>query len=188
MSNEVNQPKGQQGVSPSQVASVPMEDVQQGAHVHHHHQPFVTKYIFSQDHKIISKQFLITGMIWAFIGGFFSVVFRLQLGFPDTTFPWMETLFGDWAAGGHLTPEFYYSLVTMHGTIMLFFVLTAGMSGTFANFLIPLQLGARDMAAPLINMMSYWFFFVSSVVMFSSLFVSTGPFSGGWTAYPPLSA
>lgn len=75
----------------------------------------------------------------------------------------------------------------MHGTILVFFVLTAGLSGTFSNLLIPLQLGARDMALPFLNMLSYWFFFLSSVVMFISLFISTGPFSGGWTAYPPLS-
>ncbi len=185
MSNEVNPSAGSQAVSSAYVAEVPTEEPLEVPH--EHHEPFITKYVFSQDHKIISKQFLITGMFWAFIGGFFSVVFRLQLGFPDTTFPWMETLFGHWAAGGHLTPEFYYSLVTMHGTIMLFFVLTAGVSGTFANFLIPLQLGARDMASPFVNMLSYWFFFLSSVVMFSSMFVSTGPFSGGWTAYAPLS-
>src|SRR6202008_5188722 len=76
----------------------------------------------------------------------------------------------------------------MHGTILVFFVLTAGLSGTFANFLIPLQVGARDMASPFLNMLSYWFFFAASVVMLSSVFVQTGPFAGGWTAYPPLSA
>jgi cytochrome c oxidase subunit 1 len=153
-----------------------------------HHDSFVTRDIFSQDHKTISKQFLITGIIWATIGGFFSVIFRLQLGFPNTAFPWMATVFGKWAPGGHLSPEFYYSLVTMHGTIMIFFVLTAGVSGTFANLLIPLQLGARDMASPFINMLSYWFFFAASVIMFSSLFLSTGSFAGGWSAYAPLSA
>jgi cytochrome c oxidase subunit 1 len=186
MSNESNIP--QQEISPSQTIANPVGVEVHGGHGVHHHEPFITKYIFSQDHKIISKQFLITGMIWAFIGGFFSVIFRLQLGFPDTTFPWLETLFGHWAAGGHLTPEFYYSLVTMHGTIMIFFVLTAGLSGTFANFLIPLQVGARDMASPFLNMLSYWFFFAASIVMVSSLFVETGPAMGGWTAYPPLSA
>ncbi len=161
----------------------------QHGHGHGHHQEsFIKTYIFSQDHKIIAKQFLITGMIWAIIGGLFSVLFRLQLGFPDTSFPWLEAVFGHWAAGGHLDPEFYYALTTMHGTIMIFFVLTAGMSGTFANLLIPLQLGARDMASPFINMLSYWFFFIASIIMFSSMFVQTGPFSGGWTAYPPLSA
>jgi cytochrome c oxidase subunit 1 len=156
--------------------------------VHHHKQSFVTKYIFSQDHKTIAKQFLITGMIWAIIGGLMSVLFRLQLGYPDQTFPWLEDILGNWARGGKITPENYYALVTMHGTILVFFVLTGGLSGTFANFLIPLQIGARDMASPMLNMLSYWFFFGGSIVMLSSLFIQTGPFSGGWTAYPPLSA
>src|SRR5205814_3504216 len=157
-------------------------------HVHHHNETFITKYIFSQDHKTIGKQFLITGIIWAVIGGLFSVLFRLQLGFPDQTFPILETFFGRYAKGGQIQPEFYYALITMHGTVLVFFVLTAGLSGTFANLLIPLQCGARDMASPFLNMLSYWFFFMASVVMVSSLFVSTGPASGGWTMYPPLSA
>jgi len=157
-------------------------------HEHHHHETFITKYVFSQDHKMIAKQFLVTGMIWAIIGGLFSVIFRLQLGYPESTFPWLEDFLGHWAKGGKLQPEFYYALVTMHGTILVFFVLTAGLSGTFANFLIPLQVGARDMASPFLNMLSYWFFFLASIIMFSSLFVQTGPASGGWTIYPPLSA
>ena len=157
-------------------------------HVHHHKETFITKYVFSQDHKTIGKQFLITGIIWAIIGGLFSVLFRLQLGYPDQSFPILETVFGHWAKGGQIKPEFYYALVTMHGTVLVFFVLTAGLSGTFANLLIPLQVGARDMASPFLNMLSYWFFFMASVVMISSLFVQTGPASGGWTIYPPLSA
>src|SRR5947209_1456767 len=164
-------------------------DVHHDGNGHHHHkQSFVTKYIFSQDHKTIGKQFLITGITWAIIGAFFSVLFRLQLGYPDTSFPILETLFGKWAKGGRISPEFYYALITMHGTILVFFVLTAGLSGTFANLLIPLQLGARDMASPFMNMLSYWFFFLASVIMMTSLFVETGPAAGGWTSYPPLSA
>jgi cytochrome c oxidase subunit I len=155
---------------------------------HHHKETFISKYVFSLDHKTISKQFLVTGIIWAIVGGLFSVLFRLQLGYPNSTFPWLEDLLGHWAKGGKLQPEFYYALVTMHGTILVFFVLTAGLSGTFSNFLIPLQIGARDMASPLLNCMSYWFFFMASIVMASSLFVQTGPASGGWTVYPPLSA
>jgi cytochrome c oxidase subunit 1 len=158
-------------------------------HEHHHHEEsFISKYVFSQDHKMIAKQFLITGMIWAIIGGLFSVLFRIQLGYPDMTLPFLEDIFGKWAQGGKISPDFYYALVTMHGTILVFFVLTAGLSGTFANLLIPLQIGARDMASPMLNMLSYWFFFGASIVMFSSLFVQTGPASGGWTIYPPLSA
>jgi cytochrome c oxidase subunit 1 len=160
-----------------------------GHHEHHeHHETFITKYIFSQDHKMIAKQFLITGMFWAVLGGLMSVLFRFQLGYPEDAYPWLETILGKWAKGGRITPEAYYALVTTHGTVLVFFVLTAGLSGTFANFLIPLQVGARDMASPFLNMLSYWFFFIASIVMLSSLFVETGPFSGGWTAYPPLSA
>jgi cytochrome c oxidase subunit 1 len=157
-------------------------------HGHHHKETFITKYVFSQDHKMIAKQFLITGMVWAILGGLMSVLFRLQLGYPDQSFPWLEDILGRWAKGGKISPENYYALVTMHGTVLVFFVLTGGLSGTFANFLIPLQIGARDMASPMMNMLSYWFFFGGSIVMLSSLFVQTGPFSGGWTAYPPLSA
>src|SRR5690625_4670831 len=172
----------------------PTDNMDVGTPVFHdtgHHEEklhFFKKYIFSLDHKIIAKQYLITGIIWAIIGALFSVFFRLQLGFPDSTFPVMETFLGEWAKGGKLSPEFYYALVTMHGTILIFFVLTAGLSGTFSNFLIPLQIGARDMAAPFLNMLSYWIFFLSSVVMLSSLFIQTGPASGGWQVYPPLSA
>jgi cytochrome c oxidase subunit 1 len=158
-------------------------------HEHHHQETFISKYVFSQDHKMIAKQFLITGMVWALIGGFLSVLFRMQLGFPDESFPWLEDLLGKWwAAGGRITAQGYYALVTTHGTVLVFFVLTAGLSGTFANFLIPLQIGARDMASPFMNMLSYWFFFAAGIIMLASIFVETGPFSGGWTAYPPLSA
>ena len=159
-------------------------------HEHEHHEGnFWTKYIFSEDHKVIGKQFMITGILWALIGGILSVIFRLQLGFPNMNLDWLQPILGTWITPeGKLDPEFYLALVTMHGTIMVFFVLTAGLTGTFANFLIPLQIGARDMASGFLNMLSYWFFFVSSVIMFTSLFLSTGPASGGWTIYPPLSA
>lgn len=155
-------------------------------HDHHHEETFLTKYIFSQDHKMIAKQFLFTGIFWSIIGALLSVIFRLQLGWPNETFPFLETFLGKWAEGGKITNEFYYSLVTMHGTILVFFVLTAGLSGTFANLLIPYQIGARDMASPFMNMLSYWFFFLSGLLMLSSLFIQTGAASGGWTMYPPL--
>lgn len=159
-------------------------------HDHEHHEGnFWTHYIFSQDHKIIAKQFLITGIFWALFGGILSVIFRLQLGFPDMSMEWIRPVLGGWITPeGKIDPEFYLALVTMHGTIMVFFVLTAGLSGTFSNFLIPLQVGARDMASGFMNMLSYWFFFLSSVVMLSSFFIETGPAGGGWTVYPPLSA
>jgi cytochrome c oxidase subunit 1 len=159
------------------------------SHSHDHHENFITKYIFTTDHKMIGKQFLITGIAWALIGGALSLIFRLQLGFPEAQLEWLRPILGGWiTAGGKLDPEFYLALVTMHGTIMVFFVLTAGLSGTFSNFLIPLQIGARDMASGFMNMLSYWFFFASSIVMFISLFISTGPAAGGWVIYPPLSA
>ena len=88
---------------------------------HHHTETFISKYIFSLDHKTIGKQFLITGMVWAVIGGLFSVLFRIQLGWPDETFPFLERMFGAWYTDGKLNPEAYYSLITMHGTIMVFF-------------------------------------------------------------------
>ncbi|TAL51690.1 MAG: cytochrome c oxidase subunit I, partial [Chitinophagaceae bacterium] len=157
MSNETTL-HGQAGVATH-------HDVHHDEHHVHHKESFITKYIFSQDHKTIGKQFLITGIIWAIIGGLFSVLFRLQLGFPEQTFPILETFFGKGAKGGVIQPEFYYSLVTIHGTVLVFFVLTAGLSGTFANLLIPLQIGARDMASPFLNMLSYWFFFIASVIM-----------------------
>jgi cytochrome c oxidase subunit 1 len=166
-------------------------------HEHHHgdkyQSGFINHYIFSMDHKIIARQFLITGMIWALIGAAMSIVFRLQLGYPEESLAWLKPVLGRWitisdSGIGTLDPQFYYALVTMHGTILVFFVLTAGLSGTFSNLLIPLQLGARDMASPFLNMLSYWFFFLAGLVMLASLFLNTGPFSGGWTAYPPLSA
>jgi cytochrome c oxidase subunit 1 len=140
------------------------------------------------DHKMIAKQFLITGIIMAVIGMVLSVLFRIQLGWPDETFPFLERILGKWAKDGRLDPSFYMSMVTIHGTIMVFFVLTAGLSGTFSNLLIPLQIGARDMASPFLNMLSYWFFFGASVIMTWSLFIETGPAGPGWTIYPPLSA
>ena len=183
MSNEITNVHG------TEVTTHDVHHVDGNGNGHHHHkETFITKYVFSQDHKTIAKQFLITGMIWAIIGGLFSVLFRLQLGYPDQTFPILETFFGRYAKGGQIQPEFYYALITMHGTVLVFFVLTGGLSGTFANLLIPLQIGARDMASPFLNMLSYWFFFTASIIMFSSLFVQTGPASGGWTVYPPLSA
>ena len=154
----------------------------------HHKESFISKYVFSMDHKMISRQFLITGIIMGIIGMGMSLLFRLQLAWPDEQFGILETLLGKWGKDGKLDPNFYMGLVTIHGTIMVFYVLTAGLSGTFSNLLIPLQLGARDMASPFMNMLSYWFFFMSSVVLMTSVFIETGPASAGWTVYPPLSA
>jgi len=158
-------------------------------HEHHHKDTFVTKYIFSIDHKMIAKQYLITGIIMGVIGVAISLLFRLQLAWPEESFQVFKLFLGEsYAPNGVLLNDRYLALVTIHGTIMVFFVLTAALSGTFSNLLIPLQIGARDMASGLLNMISYWLFFLSSVIMVVSLFVESGPASAGWTVYPPLSA
>jgi cytochrome c oxidase subunit 1 len=155
----------------------------------HHKETFLTKYIFSLDHKMIAKQFLITGMFMGVVGMLMSILFRLQLSNPGESFAVLEFFLGEkWAPGGVLDPNIYLALVTMHGTILIFWVLTAGLTGTFANFLIPLQIGARDMASAFMNMLSYWFFFAATIVLLCSLFVESGPAAAGWTIYPPLSA
>jgi cytochrome c oxidase subunit 1 len=158
-------------------------------HEHHHKDTFITKYIFSIDHKMIAKQYLLTGIIMGVIGVSMSLLFRMQLAWPEESFKIFNILLGDkWAPNGVMANDIYLSLVTIHGTIMVFFVLTAGLSGTFSNLLIPLQIGARDMASGFMNMISYWLFFLSSVIMICSLFVESGPANAGWTIYPPLSA
>ena len=160
------------------------------AHAHgHHKETFITKYIFSIDHKMIAKQYLISGLIMGIIGVTMSILFRMQIAWPEESFGIFKFLLGEkFAPGGVMRNDIYLALVTIHGTIMVFFVLTAGLSGTFSNLLIPLQIGARDMASGFMNMLSYWMFFVSCVIMIASLFVESGPASAGWTIYPPLSA
>ena len=133
---------------------------------------FWRRYIFSLDHKVIGIQYLVTSMAMALVGGLLAMLVRFALGWPE-------------ASG--LTPASYMSAVTMHGTIMTFFVLSTALTGGFGNFLIPLQIGARDMAYPFLNMVSYWLYPVSLVVLLASYFVPGGPASAGWTAYPPLS-
>ena len=155
---------------------------------HHHEESFISKYVFSMDHKMIAKQFLVTSIFMAVLAFILSLFFRLQLAWPSQPFAIMEIFLGKWAEGGVLDPNFYLSLVTMHGTLMVFFVLTAGLTGTYANLLIPYQLGVRDMVNPFMNMLPYWFFAVSSIIMVVSLFIESGPASAGWTIYPPLSA
>ena len=157
-------------------------------HDHDHDDNFWSKYIFTTDHKMIAKQFLNTAIFMAFLAMFMSLIFRMQLAWPDAKIPFLQDMIGKWGKDGKLDPGFYLALVTIHGTIMVFFVLTGGLSGTFSNLLIPLQVGARDMASGFLNALSFWFFALSSVVMLVSLGVESGPASGGWTVYPPLSA
>jgi cytochrome c oxidase subunit 1 len=156
---------------------------------HHHEETFVSKYIFSHDHKMIGKQFLITAVFMGIIAMMLSILFRIQLAYPGESSDFLSFFLGEkWAPNGVLKEDMYLGLVTIHGTIMVFFLLTGGLSGTFSNILIPLQLGARDMASGFLNMLSYWFFFLSSLLMTVSLFVESGPAMAGWTIYPPLSA
>ncbi|MCH2223275.1 MAG: cbb3-type cytochrome c oxidase subunit I [Crocinitomicaceae bacterium] len=171
-----------------------MAAVAHEAHGHHddhghHEESFVSKYIFSQDHKMIGKQFLLTAVFMGVVAMLLSILFRIQLAWPGESSDFLSFFLGEkWAPGGVLSEDMYLGLVTIHGTIMVFFLLTGGLSGTFSNLLIPLQVGARDMASGFLNMLSYWFFFISSVLMFCSLFIETGPAMAGWTIYPPLSA
>ncbi len=138
---------------------------------------FLRKYIFSVDHKVIGKQYMITGLLMALIGGFFAFGFRSQLAWPG------EPVLGF----GVLAPHAYNSLVTMHGTIMVFWVAMPILVAGFGNILVPLMVGAEDMAFPRLNMLSYWVFFLSTVVVIASLLVPGGAAAGGWTSYPPLS-
>src|SRR5690606_17373888 len=137
---------------------------------HHHKETFITKYVCSTDHKMISKQFLITGIVMGIIGIAMSLVCGIQIVWPEESLKVFSWLLGDESApGGVMRNDIYLAIVTMHGTIMVFFVLTAGLSGTFSNLLIPLQIGARDMASGFMNMLSYWIFLLSCIVMLSSL-------------------
>ena len=156
---------------------------------HHHEEHFISKYIFSQDHKMIGKQFLLTAVFMGLVAMMLSILFRIQLGWPGESSDILSFFLGEkWAPNGVLKEDMYLGLVTIHGTIMVFFLLTGGLSETFSNILIPLQLGARDMASGFLNMLSYWFFALSSIIMLVSLFVESGPAMAGWTVYPPLSA
>jgi cytochrome c oxidase subunit 1 len=138
---------------------------------------------------MIGKQFLITAVFMGLVAMLLSLLFRIQLAWPGESSDFLSLFLGEtWAPGGVLKENMYLGLVTIHGTIMVFFLLTGGLSGTFSNLLIPLQLGARDMASGFLNMVSYWLFAASSVIMLVSLFIETGPAMAGWTIYPPLSA
>ncbi len=156
---------------------------------HHHEEHFISKYIFSQDHKMIGKQFLMTAVFMGLVAMMLSILFRIQIAWPGESSDFLSFFLGEkWAPNGVLKEDMYLGLVTIHGTIMVFFLLTGGLSGTFSNILIPLQLGARDMASGFLNMLSYWMFAMSSIIMLISLFVESGPAMAGWTVYPPLSA
>jgi cytochrome c oxidase subunit 1 len=184
----ISQSRGLGDVYKRQVAHEGHGHDHHGDH-HHHEENFISKYIFSQDHKMIGKQFLMTAVFMGLVAMILSILFRIQLAWPGESSDFLSFFLGEkWAPNGVLKEDMYLGLVTIHGTIMVFFLLTGGLSGTFSNLLIPLQLGARDMASGFLNMLSYWFFFLSSLLMLVSLFGESGPAMAGWTIYPPLSA
>ena len=154
---------------------------------HHAPQGWVRKYVFSLDHKVIGIQYYFLGLFSVFIGMFLSLLMRFHMVNPNVAVGWFAKLWPTAAAGGVMTPELYLSLMTMHGTIMVFFVLTTVPQSGFGNYFLPIQIGAEDMAFPVLNMMSFWTTFLALVVMVSAFFVQGGAPLSGWTAYPPLS-
>ncbi|MBK5294654.1 MAG: cbb3-type cytochrome c oxidase subunit I [Acidobacteriia bacterium] len=158
------------------------------AHGAHPRQSFLRRYVFSTDHKVIGLQYLVTSMAMALVGGLLVMLMRMQLAWPHSSWPLLGKLFPVGMEGGLMKPEFYLSLMTMHGTIMVFFVVSLALLGGFGNFLIPLQIGARDMAFPFLNMLSFWIMVPACLVMLGSFLVEGGAAAAGWTAYPPLSA
>ncbi len=160
-------------------------------HAPAHHAPpqgFIRKYVFSVDHKVIGIQYITLSLVAAFIGMALSWVMRIHLGWPTAAIPFLGTLSPNGAPGGIVTPEYYLSLMTMHGTIMAFFVLTAAPMAGFGNFMLPIQVGAADMAFPRLNMSSFWVTFVGFVLACATFLIPDGPPLSGWTAYAPLSA
>ena len=161
------------------------------AHAAVHHGPpqaFIRKYVFSVDHKVIGIQYTTLSVVAAFIGMALSWAFRIHLGWPDAHIPLLGMLSKNGAPGGLMTPEYYLSLVTMHGTIMAFFVLTAAPMAGYGNYMLPIQVGAADMAFPRLNMASFWVTFVGFLLACATFFIPDGPPLSGWTAYAPLSA
>ena len=167
-----------------------MHDVSSDPAVHHHTAPtgFLRKWVFSLDHKVIGKQYFALALVSVFIGMVLSWLMRLHLAWPAWPIPLVDKLSAVGAPAGVMTPEYYLSLLTMHGTIMVFFVLTNAPFAAFGNYFLPIQIGAEDMAFPRFNMMSFWTTFVAWLFMMAAFFVADGPPISGWTAYAPLSA
>ena len=191
------------------------ENITEINHEDHHKQSIWSKYIFSYDHKMIAKQYLLLGISMLILGGSLAMLIRWQLGYPDESLPiiglsdqymesgevdgaidemwdgWFEDETENWLTmnipGGVIGPEFYNSLFTMHATVMIFFAVIPILIGCFGNFLIPLMIGTKDMAFPFLNMLSFWVAFIASIIMLWSFFVPGGAAAAGWTGYPPLS-
>src|SRR3954447_6086750 len=157
------------------------------AHSHTHHElSFLRKYIFSEDHKIIGIQFLFTSIIFLGLGGLLALLVRIQLAWPHAEIPFIHSYFKD--NGGRIPESFYNMLFTMHASVMIFFVIIPFLTGAFGNFTIPLMIGAKDMAFPMLNMLSYWFMCPAFIFILSSFFVEGGGPAAGWTSYPTLSS
>jgi len=160
----------------------------EGGHQHQPPQGFIWKYIFSLDHKVIGKQYYFLALFSVVVGMALSWLIRIHLVWPNASIPGLDKLSATGAPGGVMTPEYYLSLLTLHGTIMIFFVLTTAPQSGFGNYFLPIQIGAEDMAFPRLNMLSFWTTFVGLVVLLATFFVTDGPPISGWTTYPPLSA
>jgi cytochrome c oxidase subunit I len=166
-----------------------MHDI--SAHAVEHHAPptsFIRKHVFSLDHKVIGKQYYALALVAALSGMLLSWFMRIHLGWTNAAIPGLQLLSKTGAPGGVITPEFYLQLMTMHGTIMVFFVLTTAPFAAFGNFFLPIQVGAEDMPFPRFNMMSFWVTFVAFLVLMSSFILGDGPTLGGWTQYAPLNS
>ena len=159
-----------------------------GAHAEHHELGFVRTYLFSTDHKMIAKQFLFVALFMMSIGGLMAMLMRLELGWPENQWAVLKYFPQTLAQDSAITPNTYNSMFTMHATIMIFFVVMPILVGTFGNLLVPLMIGARDMAFPILNMLSFWVSAIAGVIMLSSFFVPGGAAAAGWTSYAPLSA
>jgi cytochrome c oxidase subunit 1 len=174
------------------------ETIQAPAHAehahdeHHHDLPWYRKYVFSTDHKVIAKQFMLSSLFFLFIGGAFALFLRWQLAYPGKPVPVIGHLLpATWvteAGSGIITPEFFIQLTTMHASIMIFFVIIPFAVGMFGNFCIPLMIGTDDMALPRLNMWSFWLVPPAGLIMMAGFFTETGYAAAGWTSYPPLSA
>src|SRR6476620_183200 len=149
---------------------------------------FIWKYVFSLDHKIIGLQYYFLALIAVFLGMALSIIFRLRLAWPTEHWPLLAKIFPAGFEGGPMLPEFYLAMLTMHGTIMVFFVLTTAPQSGFGNYFLPIQIGAPDMAFPVLNMLSFWTTLLAYVVMLAAFFVTGGAPLHGWTGCAPLSA
>ncbi len=167
-----------------------MHDTSAHAHAAQHTAPtsFIRKHVFSLDHKVIGKQYYGLALVAVFVGMVLSWLMRIHLGWTNFAIPGLHLLTKNGAPGDMMTPEFYLQLMTMHATIMVFFVLTTAPFAAFGNYFLPIQVGAEDMPFPHFNMMSFWVTFTAFLVLMASFFVGDGPTLGGWTQYAPLSA